>query len=1679
MWPSERLALISLDSWQGVAQARRRDRRGIRPTVTLLEERHMLSTLNLTVTTLADPSGPASTVSLRQAINTANDDTTDSQEIISFAAGLTGTINLSTALPNLANNISITGPGASNLKINRVSSAANFSIFTIHSGRTVNISNITIENGNAGTATYGGGICSFGTLTLTNNTFTDNTATVGGGICSFDTLTLTNSTFTDNTASYFGGGIGNESTLTLTNSTFTDNTANEVAGGIYNYGSLTLTNSTFTDNAAVDGGGGIYNGNGYTLTLTNSTFTDNTATSWDSDGGGIMNYGLLTLINSTFTDNTAGGGGGVFNDDTLMLTNSTFTDNTATGWGGGIFNDNTLDDTLMVNNTIIAGNTGNISNDIQGPIATTSSNNLIGNGAGITDLSSLNSANLIGTSTSPINPDLGPLQNNGGPTETMGLLPGSPAIGTGSVALDLGLPYDQRGASYPRAVNGTVDIGAYEYPPDAMPTVSVVDSGGVYNNTTYTATATVNGQPSLEGVTPTLDYQQYVNGTWTDLGTSAPVNAGSYDVTANFAGSTDYTAVSSSTVDFTIAQAPLTIIAVYSTKTYDGTTTVTDGATPTVTGLVGTDSVTGLSESFASPNVLGTNCSTLVVNSGYVVDDGNGGSNYVITTVNTATGTITPATPLFSDLSASQTITYGGPTNTGGDITVSGVLSVTGSNPLVTPGTEVGLNQAYVTVAVDGHSVQSPVASNGTFSDTIFAGTIPVIGSPYTISYSYAGDATSGGNLNAAETDTSTTLTVNAAPLTITANSATWVYGTPQPLTYTASGLQNSETIGNVVLTTNATTSGSGNVNAGTWTITSSDATGGTFTASNYNITYVAGSLVVTPASVTGSFTAANKPYDGATTATVTGTSLTGVLGTSPNADNVQLTFSSATYGSPNAGTQTVTLNGAGLSGTDAGDYSLVTPITTTASIAQVIPSFSDLSTSQTITYGTSEILVSGTLSVLGSNPFLTPGTDGGQSVTISVDGQNVSTGVVSSGPTSGTFSVEIPTATIPVGSYAISYSYAGDSNFTAAATDTSTSLTVNPASLTVTGSSASMVYGNRVPTFTTSALPPGVTETTTIVDPVYSTSGNLAVPPGGTYALDTVLGGPGLSNYSPTVTDGTLTVTPLAITGNFTAANKTYDGTTTATVASTSLTGVLGTSPNADNLQLTYTSAIFASANANSTPQTVTLNGASLTGSDASDYSLVTSITTTATINQAPLTITANNASGNYGFTPVLNGVSYTGFLNGETQSVLTTLPTVTTSATSASSVGTYTITASGAVDPNYAISYQPGTYTVTPATLTITATSQSKVFGTTAALSYTATGLVNGNTITDLQESSTGAVSTANVGSYPIDISAAIGPGLPNYNINYLDGTLTVTKATATIVVTPYSVTYNGLAHSATGTATGVNGVNLNSDLTINSTHTDAGTYTDSWSFNAGSNYNTATGNMTDTIAKATASVIVTPYDVTYDGNAHTATGTAQGVGGVSLPASDLTLNTTHTNAGTYTDSWTFSDPNYVSQSGTVTDTILKANASINVVGYNTFYNATSHSATGTPYGLNGTALPGLNLVGTIHTSVGTYIDTWTFTDTTGNYNNASGTVVDTITPSKSKMVRETVNVPKTTVVKATVLVPGIKEVKVVERVQVNGKWVKKTVLVPETVLVKKTVLVNVTKMSKKTEMVRVYYS
>jgi rhamnogalacturonan endolyase len=151
---------------------------------------------------------------------------------------------------------------------------------------------------------------------------------------------------------------------------------------------------------------------------------------------------------------------------------------------------------------------------------------------------------------------------------------------------------------------------------------------------------------------------------------------------------------------------------------------------------------------------------------------------------------------------------------------------------------------------------------------------------------------------------------------------------------------------------------------------------------------------------------------------------------------------------------------------------------------------------------------------------------------------------------------------------------------------------------------------------------------------------------------------------------------------------------------------------------------------------------------------------------------------------------------------------------------------------------------------------------------------------------------------------------------------------------------------------------------------------------------------------IAKAAPSVVVTPYSLTYDGQSHTAQGSATGVLGESLGGLDLS-GTTHTSAGSYTDAWAFTDVsgNYNNAAGTVSDVITKASAMIAVTPYHVIYDGSAHTATGSALGVSGEALAGLNLGATTHTNAGSYSDGWSFTDLTGNYANASGTVTDSI--------------------------------------------------------------------------------
>jgi hypothetical protein len=386
--------------------------------------------------------------SLRSAINFANGSTGD--DTINFDPALTSggpaTITLASALPDILSNITINGPGANLMTVSGNHASR---VFNISSG-TVKLDSLTIANGKVSGdpgINFGGGIANSGTLTLSNSTLSNNSASggdgitnAGGGIINFGTLTITGSTLSGNSASGGGSNFG----------------SNNFGGGIANVGSLTITGSTLSGNSLSGvigpnggggGGGGIANFNG-SLIIINSTLSNNSASGGNSNiGGGIFIInGSSTIINSTLSGNSVSGG---IND------------------GGGIYNNGNV----KTRNTIIAGNTSGIGPDVFG-MFTSQGHNLIGKSDDSSGFINGMNNDQVGTIAMPLDPMLGSLQNNGGPTQTMALQMNSPAINAGddcvTDAAHCGdanitqLTTDQRGTGFLRKSGAHVDIGAFE-----------------------------------------------------------------------------------------------------------------------------------------------------------------------------------------------------------------------------------------------------------------------------------------------------------------------------------------------------------------------------------------------------------------------------------------------------------------------------------------------------------------------------------------------------------------------------------------------------------------------------------------------------------------------------------------------------------------------------------------------------------------------------------------------------------------------------------------------------------------------------------------------------------------------------------------------------------------------------------------------------------------------------------------------------------------------------------------------------------------------------------------------------------------------------------------------------------------------------------------------------------------
>jgi hypothetical protein len=467
----------------------------------------------ITVTNTND-SGPGS---LRQALANANNGDT-----INFA--VTGDIVLTGGGLQVTKNITISGPGADHLSIYASQQWGFQPTFHVVSGKTVTISGVTINVGgilnDEAILTVSNCVLSFNTIALLNN------AAFNSGVIA--SVMIINSLFIDNVQGIFiesgpplgstrtlardstlirkpadgGSGAGNctacviiansvvtgntfgyrtatdlASTVTVLNSRFTGNSLeailsygnaeitvkNSTISGNFvgietNFANVSIGNSTISDNW---GWGGVFAASG-DLSIVNSTISGNSANT--GTGGGIYGDSLddLSIVNSTISGNSAntGTGGGIYNyNSPLRITNSTITGNSA-GSGGGIYN-NGANSVVEISNTILnAGASGE---------------NIFNNGGTITslgyNLSSDDGGGYLNGPGDQINTDplLGPLQDNGGPTFTHALLPGSPAIDAGDPSFTPPPFDDQRGPCFDRVFNGRIDIGSFETQPPRRP----------------------------------------------------------------------------------------------------------------------------------------------------------------------------------------------------------------------------------------------------------------------------------------------------------------------------------------------------------------------------------------------------------------------------------------------------------------------------------------------------------------------------------------------------------------------------------------------------------------------------------------------------------------------------------------------------------------------------------------------------------------------------------------------------------------------------------------------------------------------------------------------------------------------------------------------------------------------------------------------------------------------------------------------------------------------------------------------------------------------------------------------------------------------------------------------------------------------------------------------------------
>ncbi|SNT23981.1 filamentous hemagglutinin family N-terminal domain-containing protein, partial [Noviherbaspirillum humi] len=842
-------------------------------------------------------------------------------------------------------------------------------------------------------------------------------------------------------------------------------------------------------------------------------------------------------------------------------------------------------------------------------------------------------------------------------------------------------------------------------------TVSATAQNKVYDGTTA-ASVTF----SDDRVAGDVLSASYAFATFSDknAGTGKPVTV--TGIALSGADALNYTANNSAASTADITPRTLTITANGQNKVYDGTTAATVA--------LADDRIAGdlLSTSYGSASFADKHAGIgKVVTVSGLGKSGADAGNYVL--ASTGAGTTADITP------AALTIAADDKSRTYGD-----------ANPALT---------ASYTGLVGGDTA---AALTGTLSLATSATTASNVGS-----YAITPSGQSSGDYSISYVPG--TLTVTPATLTVTADDKSRLYGDANPA-FSASyaGFRNGDTAaglaGNLSFSTPANTAS----NVGSYAVTPSGQSSG-----NYSISYVDGTLSITPAPLTVTADNASRQYGLANpvfTASYSGFK----NGDMASALGGTLAFSTAATAASNVGSYSVTP-----SGYTSSNYSIsyvpgtlsITPAPITISSANVTKTYDGTTTAAGSPIVTSGALYNGNTLSGGSYAFLDK--NAGTGKTVSVSGVTVSDGNGGN-------------------NYSVTYA-------------NNTSSTIAQKALTVTATSQNKVYDGTTQAAVTLADDriPG-----DVLSAGYA-SATFADKNAGIAKTVTVAGiglsGPDAGNYAPNLSATTSAdITPKTLTVTATGQDKVYDG-TTAAIVTLSDDRIAG-----DALSTSFANASFADKHAG-LGKAITINGLAKSGADAGNYVLAASSTTaSADVSPAPLSITADGKTRTYGDANPSLTATYSGLVGGDTAAYLAGSLSLATPATASSNVGSYVIVPSGHISGDYSISYVPGTLSITPAPLTVSADNTSRQYGLSNPV-FTASysGFKNGDISASLGgvlAFSTAATAASNVGSYSVTPS---GYSSSNYSIGYAPGTLSVTPAPITVSTANVVKTYDGTTTAA----------------------------------------------------------------------------------------------------------------------------------------------------------------------------------------------------------------------------------------------------------------------------------------